>query len=129
MERTQKRINSSDKATVTLCVYEKYENQVIKKTDKNEKDVNSQKGNNEQIDEEFTVSDMSADWMPWNRGFMRRPKRKSGDNDSKNKKKKAIDKKEYRKLVFAQYAAMLPVLLCITAAFMLIILLAFLWLK
>ena len=102
---------------------------MIKKTDKNEKDVNSQKGNSEQIDEEFTVSDMSADWMPWNRGFMRRSKRKSGDNDSKNKKKKAIDKKEYRKLVFAQYAAMLPVLLCITAAFMLIILLAFLWLK
>ncbi len=102
---------------------------MIKKTDKNEKDVNSQKGNSEQIDEEFTVSDMSADWMPWNRGFMRRPKRKSGDSDSKNKKKKAIDKKEYRKLVFAQYAAMLPVLLCITAAFMLIILLAFLWLK
>lgn len=102
---------------------------MIKKTDKNEKDVNSQKGNSEQIDEEFTVSDMSADWMPWNRGFGRRPRRKKDGNDSKNKKKKAIDKKEYRKLVFAQYAAMLPVLLCITAAFMLIILLAFLWLK
>ncbi len=102
---------------------------MIKKKGENKKNVSSQKGKNEQIDEEFTVSDMSADWMPWNRGFGRRPRRKKDDSDSKNKKKKAIDKKEYRKLVFAQYAAMLPVLLCITAAFILIILLAFLWLK
>ena len=36
--------------------------------------------NDEKHEEEFTVSDMSADWMPWNNGIRRRRKKDKKEN-------------------------------------------------
>ena len=65
-------------------------------------------------DDGRTIADMSFDWMPWNRGIVRRGKRR---------------KRERAARVKGQYLAMLPVLFCIIAAFTLIYLLLRLWLK
>lgn len=77
-------------------------------------------------DDGRTVSDMSADWMPWNRGLR-------GYFGPKNRKKRKreetkVDKKEFRAAVAGQYLAMLPALLCILTAFALMYFLLRLWL-
>lgn len=85
----------------------------------------------EKREKEFTVSDMSADWMPWNNGLRRRPKKdKTGSSvPQKTKSEKKSDRKEYRKIVLAQTLAMLPAILCVACAFAVTALIAYLWLK
>lgn len=86
--------------------------------------------NDEKHEEEFTVSDMSADWMPWNNGIRRRRKKDKNENQpQKTKSEKKQDKKEYRHIVFAQFLAMLPAILCVACAFAVMALIAYLWLK
>ncbi len=77
-------------------------------------------------DDGRTIADMSAEWMPWNRGIFRknRGERKAAVQ-SKEEKKQA--KQEYRMAVWAMYRAMLPQILCIIAAFGLVFLLLKLW--
>ena len=87
---------------------------------------NNNRNGNRFEENEFTVADMSADWMPWNRGLAGQWRRR------KSKKKQSqpkLDKKEYRAAVKGQYLAMLPMLICIVAAFGLMFLLMRLWLK
>lgn len=77
-------------------------------------------------DDGRTVADMSAEWMPWNRGlrgYFGKRRRKT-----KEKTKNTVNKKEFRAAVAGQYLAMLPALLCILAAFTLLYFLLRLWL-
>ena len=77
-------------------------------------------------DDGRTMADMSFDWMPWNRGIVRRGKRRKRERAARDKK---TEKQQFRDAVKGQYLAMLPVLFCIIAAFTLIYLLLRLWLK
>lgn len=73
-----------------------------------------------------TVSDMSAEWMPWNRigPFQwRRGRKEKKDGNLKMKKK------EFRAAVLGQYLAMLPMFICVIAAFGLMYFLLKLWLS
>ena len=51
------------------------------------------------------------------------------DNQLIRRIKKKQDKKEYRHIVFAQFLAMLPAILCVACAFAVMALIAYLWLK
>ena len=79
---------------------------------------------NKDWDTGHTISDMSADWMPWNRGMRRRARTENSETEC-NKK---ADKREYRYAVWGQFLAMLPALGCIVAAFVLMYFLLRLWL-
>lgn len=87
--------------------------------------------NDKKIEDDLTVSDMSADWMPWNNGIFRRSKKdkSKAPKQKKSKIEKKEDKKEFRRLVFAQYKALLPAMLCVLFAFAAMFLLAYLWLR
>ena len=77
-------------------------------------------------DDGRTITNMSGDWMPWNRGL-----RGYFGEKNRNKKKREdskVDKKEFRAAVAGQYLAMLPAFLCILAAFALMYFLLRLWL-
>lgn len=66
---------------------------------------------------------MSAEWMPWNHGWFRiKPRRRKHDAEVK------MTKKEKRALMKGAFSAMLPMLLTITGVFLLMFLLAFIWL-
>lgn len=77
-------------------------------------------------DDGRTIADMSAEWMPWNRGIWRRKRRE--DRSEQSKESKDEQKQKYRAAVRAQYLAMLPVLGCILAGFGLMYFLLRLWL-
>ena len=79
----------------------------------------------EYIDDGRTVADMSADWMPWNRGFRRRRREAKRE---RSKEEIAEAKKTFRAAVKGQYLAMLPFLGCVVAAFALMYFLLRLWL-
>ena len=84
------------------------------------------------IDDDRTVSDMSSEWMPWNSGVRKRHSRKEKDAESAENKSGSFikpDKEEYKKLVWGQFLAALPMFLCVLAAFAIMFLLARLWLK
>ena len=59
----------------------------------------------EYIDDGRTVADMSADWMPWNRGLRRRRREAKRE---RSKEEVAEAKKTFRAAVKGQYLAMLP---------------------
>ena len=87
---------------------------------------------NKKLEEEFiddgrTISDMSADWMPWNRGLSR--KRRRAEKREKSKESREEEKQTYRAAVKGQYLAMLPVLMCILISFALMYFLLQLWLS
>ncbi len=82
------------------------------------------------VDDGRTVADMSADWMPWNRGmFRRRGERGERRRRRLSKEEKNEQKQTYRAAVWAMYKAMLPQLLCVAAAFAIVFILLMLWLK
>ncbi len=81
----------------------------------------------EYIDDGRTIADMSAEWMPWNRGLSRKKKR--SEKREKNKESKEEQKQTYRAAVKGQYLAMLPVLLCILISFGIMYFLLQLWLS
>lgn len=79
-----------------------------------------------------TVSDMSSEWMPWNSGVRKRHSRKEKNAENAENKSGSFikpDKEEYKKLVWGQFLAALPMFLCVLAAFAIMFLLARLWLK
>ena len=82
------------------------------------------------VDDGRTIADMSADWMPWNRGFFRR--RKNGGTEEKRKKtkdEKREEKRTYRAAVMAMYRAVLPVVICVAGSFLLVFFLLKFWLS
>lgn len=84
------------------------------------------------IDDDRTVSDMSSEWMPWNSGVRKRHSRKEKNAENAENKSGSFnkpDKEEYKKLVWGQFLAALPMFLCVLAAFAIMFLLARLWLK
>lgn len=81
------------------------------------------------FDDGRTVSDMSADWMPWNTGIRRKRKKNDKDKNENIRENTKTSKEEYRKLVLGQFLAMLPLFLCVIAAACIVFLLAKLWLK
>lgn len=87
---------------------------------------NEHKFTENQPQDEISFTNMSGDWMPWERGFSGwRSRRKL----SKQQKKKAkADKKEFRAAVEGMYLAMLPVFLCVLLAFGLVYLVMKFWL-
>ena len=92
--------------------------------------MDDKKERKEEFDDGHTVTDMSADWMPWNRGLKKRRKIKEHDKtDKQSKEDKKAKKKEFRKLVMAQYLALLPAFLCIIIAFAIIYILLRLWIS
>lgn len=87
--------------------------------------------NDKKIEDDLTVSDMSADWMPWNSGIRRhfRQKKAKIPERKESVEEKKAKKKEYRQLVLAQFLAMLPAMVCVLLAFAAMFLLAYLWLR
>ena len=81
------------------------------------------------VDDGRTIADMSADWMPWNRGIFRKRGERDGRRRKFSNEEKREQKQTYRAAVWAMYKAMLPQLLCIAAAFVIVFLLLMLWLK
>ena len=80
------------------------------------------------VDDGRTIADMSADWMPWNRGFFRgRANRKKTEGRQPAKMSKQEERETYRAAVWAMYRAMLPQILCIVAAFVLVSILLKMW--
>ncbi|MDE6586294.1 MAG: hypothetical protein K2K80_06415 [Clostridia bacterium] len=79
-----------------------------------------------QAQDEIPFTNMSGDWMPWERGLSGWRSRKKLSRQDKKKKK--LSKKEYRAAVSGMYLAMLPVLLCVLVAFGLVYLIITLWL-
>ena len=79
-------------------------------------------------EDDRTVSDMSADWMPWNHvgPFKFRARRRSR---RKGEESVSFDKKERRAAIRGQYLAMLPMLLCVLLAFGFMFLLFYFWLR
>lgn len=77
------------------------------------------------VDDGHTIADMSAEWMPWNRGFRARRSEKR----KKTRQEKAEEKKIYRAALAGMYRALIPALLCIIAAFGIVFLLMWLWLN
>ena len=76
--------------------------------------------------EDIPFTNMSGDWMPWERGLSGwRTRKKLSKQD---KKKNKLSKKEYRAVVSGTYLAMLPVFLCVLVAFGLAYLIIALWL-
>ena len=83
------------------------------------------KTGDEFVDDGRTIADMSAEWMPWNRGFRAR----RAEKRKKSKQEKAEEKKVYRAAIAGMYRAILPALICIIAAFGIVYLLMLLWLN
>ena len=52
--------------------------------------------NTEFVDDGRTVADMSADWMPWNRGIFRRRGERDGRRRKFSKEEKREQKQTYR---------------------------------
>lgn len=103
----------------------------LKGQDMEEKKKGDSKNENRSdfFDDGRTVSDMSADWMPWNTGVKKKRKKNDKDKNAKNQADAQTSKEEYKKLVLSQFLAMLPMFLCIIAAACIVFLLAVLWLK
>lgn len=80
------------------------------------------------VDDGRTVADMSADWMPWNRGIFRRRGERRERRRRLSREEKLEQKQTYRAAVWAMYRAMLPQIICIIAAFAAVFLLLMLWL-
>lgn len=81
------------------------------------------------VDDGRTIADMSADWMPWNSGYMRRGKYARPEKRKLSKAEKKEEKKTYRAAVIAMYRAVLPIVLCVSAAFIAVFFLIKLWLS
>ena len=79
-----------------------------------------------QEDDGRTIADMSAEWMPWNRGVWRRKRR--AERTGQPQETKEEQRRRSRAAVRAQYLAMLPMLGCILAGFGLMYFLLRLWL-
>lgn len=77
-------------------------------------------------DDAFAFTNMSGDWLPWNRGFSGWRSRRKLKKQEKVKVK--TDKKEFRAAVGAQYLAMLPALICVLVGFGVVYALLRLWL-
>ncbi len=73
------------------------------------------------LDMETTVADMNVEGFKWYD-----PARKKG---IKKRPIEKVTKKEYRAMVRGAYAAFLPVIVCVTISFALMVLLAYFWLK
>ena len=73
------------------------------------------------LDMETTVADMNVEGFKWYD-----PARKKG---IKKRPIVKVTKKEYRAMVRGAYAAFLPVIVCVTISFALMVLLAYFWLK
>ena len=73
------------------------------------------------LDMETTVADMNVEGFKWYD-----PARKKG---IKKRPIEKVTKKEYRAMVRGAYAAFLPVIVCATISFALMVLLAYFWLK
>lgn len=73
------------------------------------------------LDMETTVADMNVEGFKWYD-----PTRKKG---IKKRPIEKVTKKEYRAMVRGAYAAFLPVIVCVTISFALMVLLAYFWLK
>ena len=93
--------------------------------------MDDKKERKEEFDDGHTVTDMSADWMPWNNGIRRhfRQKKAKIPERKESVEEKKAKKKEYRQLVLAQFLAMLPAMVCVLLAFAAMFLLAYLWLR
>lgn len=92
--------------------------------------MDEKKERKDDFDDGHTVTDMSADWMPWNRGLKKRRKNNADEKaDKQSVADKKAKKKEFRKLVVAQYLALLPAFLCILIAFAIIFILVRLWIS
>ena len=74
-----------------------------------------------ELDMETTVADMNVEGFKWYD-----PARKKG---IKKRPIEKVTKKEYRAMVRGAYAAFLPVIVCVTISFALMVLLAYFWLK
>ena len=73
-----------------------------------------------ELDMETTVADMNVEGFSWYD-----PKKKNGPKQDPVQ----LTKKEYRALVRGAYRAMLPIIGCIIASALIVILLAYIWLK
>ncbi len=73
----------------------------------------------DELDMETTVADMNVEGFSWYD-----PNRKSG-----KRQKVSVTKQEERAMIWGAYRAMLPMIGCILAGALFVILLAFLWLK
>ncbi len=73
----------------------------------------------DELDMETTVADMNVEGFSWYD-----PNRKSGKTQ-----KISTTKKEQRAMILGAYRAMLPMIGCILAGVLFVMLLAFLWLK
>ena len=71
------------------------------------------------LDMETTIADMNVEGFSWYD-----PNRKKGKTE-----KVSVTKKEQRAMILGAYRAMLPMIGCILAGGLLMMLLAFLWLK
>ncbi len=73
----------------------------------------------EPLDMETTVADMNVEGFGW---YAPNRKKKKADRVS-------VSKKEYRAMVRGAFSAMIPMFLCMLAAFAIVFVLAYLWLK
>lgn len=89
----------------------------------------SKKEKTQFVDDGRTIADMSADWMPWNRGIFRRGKTQREKKRKLTAEEKKEQKATYRMAVWEMYKAMLPQLICVAVAFGIVFVLLMLWLS
>lgn len=88
---------------------------------------NDHKFTEDQAQDELSFTNMSGDWMPWERGLSGwRSRRKLS---KQQKQKTQTSKKEFRAAVAGMYLAMLPAFLCLLAGFGLMYLIMQFWLS
>ena len=73
------------------------------------------------LDTETSFADMNVEGFGWYDPSAKKNKRKKPDTK--------ITRKEYRAMVKGAYLAMLPMIIAIIAGFLLVFLIAYLWLK